>query len=61
MGTVTLEVIPQWIRFEHKVGGYAGSWDWERDLLMFVHRGGTAFIDLAELRDELRRKKAAQV
>lgn len=60
MGTATVEIVPQWIRFEHKVGGFAGAYDWRRDILQFVHRGGTAYVDLAEIRAEMQRREAAQ-
>lgn len=59
MGTAPVnDIVPRWYRMEHANGGYAGSYDWRRDLLMFVHRGGTAYVDLAEVREEMRRREA---
>lgn len=59
MGTATVEVLPQWYRFEHKNGGFAGSYDWKRRVIMFVSRGGTAYFDLADIETEMQRRAAA--
>jgi hypothetical protein len=59
MGTATMEVVPQWYRMEHKNGGFAGSYDWARKIIMFVHRGGTITYDLVEIENEMRRNQSA--
>ena len=59
MGTVTMAaVVPQWYRMEHAKGGYAASYDWRRRIIMFVNRGGTAYVDLAEIEAEMQRREA---
>lgn len=60
MGTAAIDVIPQWHRFTHLNGSFAASWDWDRNVIMFVSRGGTITYDLAMLRDEYRRRQVTQ-
>lgn len=56
MGTATVEVVPQWHRLTHANGGYAGSYDWQRNIIMFVNRGGTVYYDLSEICAEMQRR-----